>query len=104
MKPGVIKFVSFFRLSLRWDQVNSISSVWPRYLTSVEWKMMTLLIVMGEQLWGLSEKVTKDDLDLLILIFQLVYHQENPGEFAVGAMRWYGLKMLIIRWYHMHMF
>jgi len=33
---------------------------------------MVLFIVMGGQLWGLSASVTKEDLDSLILIFQLV--------------------------------
>lgn len=70
--------LSLLRLSLRWrDQVRRLSNVRPRYLTSVEWGMTMLLIVTAGLFRGLSEKVTKEDLDSLIFIFQLVNHCER---------------------------
>lgn len=39
--------------------------------------MMMLLIVTAGQFRGLSEKVTKENLDSLIFIFQLVNHCER---------------------------
>lgn len=43
----------------------------------LQWGMMMLLKETAGQLWGSSEKVTKEDFDSLIFIFQLVNHCER---------------------------
>jgi hypothetical protein len=70
--------LSFLRLSLRWeDQVRRLLNISPRYLTFVKCGTTMLLIVTAGQFRGLSEKVTKEDFDSLIFIFQLVNHCER---------------------------
>jgi len=65
------RLFSCLRLVLRWGaQVSRLSNNKPRYLTSFEWGMIAFSNVIWGQSPGRREKVTWEDLESLILIFQ----------------------------------